>query len=251
MRKPTAELTAESTAKALAAKDAASAATWVHERALKLWQDNPRINDGRPVRKVAESIRRFGFVAPVVVWSSRGQMVAGHTRLKALRSILAEEPDFIPAGAPAPGMVPTRYHEFKDEHEAMAYAIADNRLSYEAEWDYEKLVVQLGELGKESEQVLASTGFDQQELDALLRSHWSADSAAHQLKVIREQAASVSGGSKVITAQGQALYSLRFTAEQWETVLDAVAKFSPGDKEGAELSEAVVNILGDYLDHGP
>jgi hypothetical protein len=57
------------------------AAFWIPIADLKPWERNPRRNDGKPVAKVASSIREFGFVAPICVWKSAGRMVAGHTRL--------------------------------------------------------------------------------------------------------------------------------------------------------------------------
>jgi DNA modification methylase len=62
-------------------------------------------------------------------------MVAGHTRLKAMRAIAAEEPSFVPTGAPGPGMVRVIFHEFASENDADAYAMADNRLSEGVEYD--------------------------------------------------------------------------------------------------------------------
>jgi ParB-like chromosome segregation protein Spo0J len=126
------------------------------------WSRNPRKNDGRPVADVAASIRRFGFVAPIVVWTSRRQIVAGHTRLKALRSILKGEPDFAPRGAPGPGLAPVRYQDFASEEEAAAYAIADNRLGELAIWDDALLKQVLAEVNTEG------LGWNKEELDALL-----------------------------------------------------------------------------------
>ena len=110
---------------------------WLPCAALTPWAKNPRKN-AAAIPKVAASLRAFGFVAPVVVWKEGARMVAGHTRLAALQSILAEEPTFIPKGAPPgalPGMLPVRFHPFASEAEADAYGIADNRLNEIAEWD--------------------------------------------------------------------------------------------------------------------
>lgn len=137
-----------------------SAATWVPVAALKPWLKNPRKNDPA-VPRVAESIRRFGFVAPIVVWTSADRMVAGHTRLKAILSILDAEPDFIPKGAPGPGVVPVRWHEFESEKEADLYALADNRLGELAEWDGEALK---GILPDFDAMDLRVAGFDDYEL---------------------------------------------------------------------------------------
>lgn len=159
------------------AADTNDIAKWVPESELELWDANPRDNDAA-VPKVADSIRRYGFVAPVVVWTSRRQLVAGHTRLKALRAILAADATFVAKGAPGPGMVPVRFHEFESEAEASAYAIADNRLGYEADWDYEKLVPLLESIKTDDAALLSVTGFHDDELNALMRSVYSAESAS-------------------------------------------------------------------------
>lgn len=118
-----------------------SAAVWLPIAQVRPWDKNPRRND-KAIPKVAESIRRFGFVAPAVVWREGDRLVAGHTRMAALAAILAVEPGFIPRGAPPgvlPGMLPVRFHAFASDEEADAYGVADNRLNELAEWDETKL----------------------------------------------------------------------------------------------------------------
>ena len=115
-----------------------SAAVFVPLRDLVPWDRNPRLNDGA-VADVAGSIRRFGFTAPIVAWKDRRQIVAGHTRLKAMQSLLAADPAYVPAGCPSPGMVPVRFVDFASQGEADAYALADNKLNELAEWDGEAL----------------------------------------------------------------------------------------------------------------
>jgi DNA modification methylase len=51
--------------------------------------------------------------------------------------------------------------------EATAYAIADNRTAELAEWDEESLAQQLAALQIEDEELLAATGFDEKELEAM------------------------------------------------------------------------------------
>lgn len=132
-------------------------AEWVPIASLKPWDKNPRKNDGEPVRKVAESMRRFGFVAPIVVWRKGNRIVAGHTRLKALQSLIEADPEFVPKGAPGPGRAHVVFHDFKNAHEANLYALADNRLNELAEWD-DDLVAEILEDYTEEEADLA--GFD-------------------------------------------------------------------------------------------
>ena len=65
------------------------AAYWSPISTLRKWAKNPRKND-HAVPRVARSIRKYGFVAPVVVWQSQGRLVVGrqppdraHLRLRA------------------------------------------------------------------------------------------------------------------------------------------------------------------------
>jgi DNA modification methylase len=144
------------------------AAYWRPIAELQKWRRNPRKND-QAVPRVARSIRKYGFVAPVVVWQSHSRLVAGHTRIAALESILQREPAFIPRDAPGPGLVPVRFHEFTDEAEANAYAIADNKLTEVAEWDEQLLGSIFAELRTLDERLLAETGFEDDEIERLIR----------------------------------------------------------------------------------
>jgi ParB-like chromosome segregation protein Spo0J len=144
------------------------AALWMPIDSLVPWAKNPRLNDGTPVEKVAKSLKTFGFVAPICVWTSAGRMVAGHTRLKAMRSLLAADPTFIPKGAPGPGLVPVRFHEFTDEAEADAYAIADNRLGEEAEWHKEALAEIVEGLSATRAELLDAAGLERAEVTDLI-----------------------------------------------------------------------------------
>jgi ParB-like chromosome segregation protein Spo0J len=129
-----------------------SAAEWVDVDSLVPWDRNPRRNDAA-VQKVAESIDRFGFAAPLVARLSDRVVIAGHTRLKAAKRL---------------GMarVPVRFVDLT-ETQARLLALADNRVGEEASWDYEelpKLLAELDGLGVD----LALTGFDQEEIDRFL-----------------------------------------------------------------------------------
>lgn len=95
-------------------------------------------------------------------------MVAGHTRLKALRAILAKEPDFVPKGAPGPGLARVVFHEFDSEAEADLYALADNKLGELAEWDDLLLAGVVAAMAREDVELTSGTGFEQHELEALL-----------------------------------------------------------------------------------
>ena len=96
------------------------------------WNKNPRINEAA-VDKVAASIKRFGFGAPIVARKEDSVIIAGHTRLKAAKTI--------------EGMthVPVRYLDISKK-EAEALALADNKLGEIAIWDDNMLASVLNEL---------------------------------------------------------------------------------------------------------
>jgi site-specific DNA-methyltransferase (adenine-specific) len=98
-----------------------AAAVWVELDKLTPWGRNPRVNDGKPVEAVMESIRRFGFGAPILARLADGEVIAGHTRLKAAHALGLTK-------------VPVRYLDL-DPADAHLLALADNRIGEFAEWD--------------------------------------------------------------------------------------------------------------------
>jgi hypothetical protein len=141
-------------------------ASWRHVDQLRPHPGNPRRNDGAPVAFVADSIRRFGFPAPIVVAAGEGLVVAGHTRLKAIRVILDAEPGFTLPGAPGAGFVPVVDHPFASAAEAVAYMVADNRTAELAGWDEPALGAILDELGTGGADLVA-LGWADTDLDTL------------------------------------------------------------------------------------
>lgn len=101
------------------------AAEYVHISTIVPWPRNPRKNDGEPVDKVAASIKKFGFAAPIVARLETREIIAGHTRWKAARQLGLE-------------YVPVRFMDITED-QAHLLALADNRLGEIAEWDTEEL----------------------------------------------------------------------------------------------------------------
>ena len=101
------------------------AAVWVPIGSLTPWDANPRLNDGKPVEQVAASIKRFGFASPIIARSADGEIIAGHTRLKAARALGLTR-------------VPVRYVDL-DPAESHLLALADNRAGEFADWDTKSL----------------------------------------------------------------------------------------------------------------
>src|ERR1700736_1517197 len=93
---------------------------------------NPRQHSQRQVNQLADSIREFGFVMPVVA-DGRGQVVIGHGRVLAAKKL----------GMPRIPVVEVK-HLSKGQLKALR--IADNRLAQHAHWDERLLGENLLEL---------------------------------------------------------------------------------------------------------
>lgn len=114
---------------------------------------NTRTHSDEQVAQIAASIREFGFTNPVLIDGQDG-IIAGHGRVMAARKLgLAE--------------VPCIRLAHLSEAQRRAYVIADNKLALNAGWDEELLAVELADL-REMDFDLGLTGFDEDELNALL-----------------------------------------------------------------------------------
>lgn len=126
-----------------------AAAVWVDLDSLTAWDKNPRKND-EAAKKVAKSIKRFGFAAPIVARSANREIIAGHTRAKAAKLLGLSR-------------VPVRFVDL-DPADAHLLALADNKLGEAAEWDDKLLGETLGQFGLDD---AALAGWDSKELDRM------------------------------------------------------------------------------------
>lgn len=122
--------------------------------ALKPWRNNPRTHSKRQIRQIADSIKAFGFVNPVLV-DRDNRIIAGHGRVEAAKLAGMSE-------------VPTLRIDHLSEAQIRTYVIADNKLALNAGWDLELLKVELKELSDNAGFEVALTGFETAEIDALL-----------------------------------------------------------------------------------
>ena len=92
---------------------------------------NPRKND-EAVKNVAASIREFGFLVPLVI-DANHEIVAGHTRYKAAKSL---------------GMktVPCVIADELTEDQIWAFRLADNKVGEMAGWDMDLLPLELADI---------------------------------------------------------------------------------------------------------
>jgi ParB-like chromosome segregation protein Spo0J len=130
-----------------------SAAEWVPIAALKPWANNPRANE-RAVADVVQSIRRFGFGAPILARRANGEVIAGHTRLKAAAHLGLDR-------------VPVRYLDL-DPADAHLLALADNKLAELADWDDTMLGAVFAEMKAQEVDLTAGTGFADSEIAKLI-----------------------------------------------------------------------------------
>lgn len=95
------------------------------------YENNPRNNEDA-VKKVANSIKKFGFNQPIVV-DKDNVIIVGHTRYLAAQELDLTEVPVIVAG------------NLSDE-QARAYRLADNKTGELAGWDFEKLALELEQI---------------------------------------------------------------------------------------------------------
>ena len=119
---------------------------------------NARTHTRRQIRKIADSIRAFGFNNPVLV-DKNNLIVAGHGRAKAAKLLGMTE-------------VPTVRLSHMTEAEMRGYVIADNRLAEKAGWDDEILAIEFQTLFEIAPELdLTITGFEIAEIDAIIQAH--------------------------------------------------------------------------------
>ena len=120
---------------------------------LHPYAGNARTHSPKQIRQIADSIRRFGFVNPILI-DAEGDVIAGHGRLAAAQRLgLADVPVL-----PVTHLTPA---------EKRAYILADNRLAEKAGWDKEILAIELQALIDFDFEV-DITGFDLAEIDLIL-----------------------------------------------------------------------------------
>ena len=116
---------------------------------------NPRFHDEKQIKKIAESIRTFGFIVPVLVDAGR-KIIAGHGRLEAAVLLGLKE-------------VPTITLEHLSPEQVRAFMIADNHLTEIGTWDNRLLGEQLRALAEaQVDFSMEVTGFETAEIDSYI-----------------------------------------------------------------------------------
>lgn len=122
---------------------------------LKAYERNARTHSRKQIRQIAESIKSFGFINPVVV-DANGRILAGHGRVEAAKLL-------------GTTTVPAISVEHLTEDRIRAYILADNRIAEKAGWDKSILAMEFQELIiAEPDLDLSLTGFELSEIEQIL-----------------------------------------------------------------------------------
>ena len=114
--------------------------------------NNPKEHPDEQVKKIASSIKNYGWDQPIVV-DADGEIIKGHGRLQASEVLGLDE-------------VPVIWREDLSDAEAKAARIADNKTA-ESPWDDDLLGTELALL--EDEPIdMGTLGFDDGEIDEIL-----------------------------------------------------------------------------------
>lgn len=115
---------------------------------------NSRTHTDDQIKKVAASIKEFGFLNPVITDGDNG-IIAGHCRVQAAELLGMDKVPCVEAG-----------HLTKAQRQA--YVIADNKLALDAGWNEEMLRIELTELHTELDFDIEITGFTLDDLNAMI-----------------------------------------------------------------------------------
>jgi ParB-like chromosome segregation protein Spo0J len=142
-------------------------------------ESNARQHSQKQIAKLAQSIRKFGFLTPVIV-DGGNQLLCGHARVEAAQQ----------AGMAA---VPAIRIAHLSEAQKRAFVIADNRLAELASWDMALLKQELQFLTEfDIDFDFSAIGFETPELDVLLNDLTSADAKEDRLPPASSDQAPVS-----------------------------------------------------------
>ena len=112
---------------------------------IKPYQNNAKIHGPDQIRKIADSIKEFGFLNPILL-DSENMILCGHGRLEAAKLLGMEE-------------IPALYADGLTEAQKRAYILADNKLGELADWDSGLVSEELKALRMEGFDI-ELTGFD-------------------------------------------------------------------------------------------
>lgn len=129
---------------------------YLHVDTLVPYARNSRSHTKQQIRRIAKSIREFGFTNPVLI-SGENVIICGHGRVQAAKLLGMDE-------------VPTIQLEQLTNDQIRAYVLADNKLAERAGWDKSTLAIELQYLANlETNFDVSLTGFEIPEIDLIIQ----------------------------------------------------------------------------------
>jgi DNA modification methylase len=122
---------------------------------LNTYANNAKLHPEKQVQQIANSMREFGFINPIVI-DKNNVIIAGHGRYEAAKLLGLKE-------------VPTIVVDHLTEAQVRAYRLADNQLALNSGYDNDLLKIELGTLAEMDLGFdLEITGFETAEIDLML-----------------------------------------------------------------------------------
>lgn len=121
---------------------------------LMPYENNARTHSEAQLNRIAESIKEFGFINPILI-DKEYVIIAGHGRMMAAKQLGIDK-------------VPCLFVEHLSEEQKRAYIIADNKLALDAGWDYDILESEMKAL-QEMDFDLELTGFTEDEIAGIIK----------------------------------------------------------------------------------
>lgn len=199
--------------------------TLVSTDTLIPYTNNPKEHPDEQVKKIASSIKNYGWDQPIVV-DEDDEIIKGHGRLQAAELLGLDE-------------VPVIRRDDLTDAEKRASRVADNKTA-ESPWDDELLSIEIESLDELPEIDMNSLGFDDDDLDDLLNS-------------LDESVSDISYTDKIETPEYQptqdeppALDEL-YDASRYEELIDEIEKIDlPNELEQFFRFAAQRHIIFDY-----
>jgi hypothetical protein len=177
---------------------------------------NPRAHNERNLSTIAESLKRFGQVEPLVVQKSTGRVIGGNGRLEVMKNDGAEEVEIVEVDV--------------SDTDAKQLGLMLNRTAELASWDEDNLSAVIGELRLEDVNFEA-LGWDGAEMEGLT-SRFEIPPGDHE--------------APELTSEDSDVYRMTFalTSDEKETVDRAVNK-AKEEIDDAKFSEngAALNLI--------
>ncbi len=193
---------------------------WVGIDTIKPYEKNPRDNS-ESIPKVAESIKEFGFLQPIVC-DGDGVILAGHTRYAASKKLGLTE-------------VPVLFAKGLTEEQARAYRLADNKVSESSKWDDGFLMEELNAL-EAFDFDMADFGFDISEVGKRRKSWAVTEKRCNLKKKIKQH------------SHGGIMYTTFYEVGKDGKPLEEI-KADPGNVEpfAENLCDYLVETLGENI----